>query len=295
MANARFDFRRFIVLVLPLVMLPADNAGAGSLFGGDRLTKYTNHPGFRWQTIATKHFTIYHETNSATVPRLEEMQRSITASRAAVLQLIRCDDFPDRLHVFLVDSRARMKDLMGVEQFGGAIASIRVVFAVVNATNNGCSTHEFCHVIASATWGKPERWIDEGFASYSDERWRNRDTIVAQLAAQQRLLPLKTLTEDFLKQPEWVTYHQSASFLGYVIERHGWEKFKQIWRGGFKSISRVLGRSLNELEAEWRATLPQVEQQPSDEVGRAAPRTPNVKDATPARTEQRALPTPVKR
>ena len=256
MANACSSLHRYFVLILPLVLMPTGNAGAGSWFGGDRLTKYTHHPAFHWQTIATKHFTIYHETNSATVPRLEEMQRNITASRASVLQLIRHDDFPDRIHVFLVDSRSRMKDLMGAEQFGGAIASIRVVFAVVNATNNGCSTHEFCHVIAGAVWGKPERWIDEGFASYSDERWRNRETIVGQLAEQGRLLPLKTLAEDFLKQPEWVAYHQSASFLGYVIERHGWEKFKQIWRGGFKSIPRVLGRSVEEVESDWRARLP---------------------------------------
>ncbi len=256
MANVRLHFCWLAVVAMSVLALATDRLNAGSLFGGDRLTKYANHPGFRWQTIATAHFTIYYEAGSATVPRLDEIERSIAASRASVLQLIRRDEFPDRIHVFLVDSRPRMKDLMGAEQFGGAIASIRVVFAVVNATNNGCSTHEFCHVIAGAVWGKPERWIDEGFASYSDERWRNRDAIVGQLAAQGRLLPLKTLAEDFLKQPEWLAYHQSASFLACVIERHGWDKFKQIWRGGFKSIPRVLGRSLSEVEAEWRSTLP---------------------------------------
>ncbi len=219
------------------------------------MEKYSAHPGFRWQTITNAHFTFYFEADTATVPRLAEIQRNSEASRTNILKLIGREDFSERIHVFLIASRSRMKDLMGAEQFGGAIASIRAVFAVVNATNNGCSTHEFCHVIAAATWGKPERWIDEGFASYSDERWRHRDQIAAQLAEQGRLLPLPTLAEDFLKHPEGVTYIQSASFLGFVIERFGMEKFRVIWKRGFKSIPIVLGRPTAEVEAEWRAHL----------------------------------------
>lgn len=255
MFGARLNARPLATFILAVVVLSASLATAGSLLGGDRLTKYTKHPGFRWQIIASPHFTIYYEAGSATVPRLEEMQRNIEASRARVLKLIGRDDFSDRIHVFLVDSRSRMEALMGAAQFGGAIASIRVVFAVVNATNNGCSTHEFCHVIAGATWGKPERWLDEGFATYSDERWPHRDALARKLAAEGRLLPLEILSRDFLKHPEGVTYVESASFIGFVINRHGMEKFKQMWLGGFKSIPRVLGRPVAELETEWRATL----------------------------------------
>jgi hypothetical protein len=250
-------------LAIQLLLLTTGQAVAGSLFGGDSVGKYSDHPAFQWHTATTDHFTIYYEANSATVPRLDGIKKSIEASRTSVLGLIQVKEFPDRIHVFLVDSRPRMKDLMGAEQFGGAIAKIRVVFAVVNATNNGCSTHEFCHVIASATWGKPERWIDEAFASFSDERWRNRDMLAARLAAQGRLLPLRTLADDFLKHPEGVTYIESASFLGFVIERYGMEKFKDVWKGGFKSLSKVLGRSVPDLEAEWRASLPPVGKQPS--------------------------------
>ena len=243
-------------LLLAVLLAQVEPARAGSLFGGDRLSKFTNKRGFRWQTNRTEHFSVYYEANSAVVPRLQEIAASVEVSRVSVLRLIQKKDFPDRIHVFLVDSKPRMKDLMGSTPYGGAIAKIRVVFAVVNATNNGCSTHEFCHVIAGATWGKPERWIDEGFASYSDERWRNRDVIVAELARQGRLLPLKTLAKDFLRHPDDLTYHESASFLGFVIERYGWDKFKAIWRGGYQSIPKVLGRSMSELETEWRASLP---------------------------------------
>ena len=64
------------------------------------------------------------------------------------------------------------------------------------------------------------------------------------------------LVLDFLKHPDDLTYHESASFLGFVIERYGWDKFKAIWRGGYQSIPKVLGRSMSELETEWRASLP---------------------------------------
>jgi hypothetical protein len=257
-SNSRRDTLIHSFVALQLLLLAVEQVIAGSLFGGESVGKYASHPAFQWQKATTEHFTIYYAANSATVPRLGEIKKSIEVSRASVLNLIQVKEFPDRIHVFLVDSRPRMKDLMGAEQFGGAIAKIRVVFAVVNATNNGCSTHEFCHVIASLVWCKPERWIDEGFASFSDERWRNRDMLAARLAAQGRLLPLKTLAEDFLKHPERVTYIESASFLGFVIERYGMETFKDVWKHGFKGLPKALGRSVPELEAEWRASLPSV-------------------------------------
>ncbi len=262
-SNSRRAARICSLLTIQLLLLAAKKVAAGSLFGGESVGKYSNHPAFQWETVTTEHFTIYYEAKSAVVPRLDEIKKSIEVSRKRVLSLIQVKEFPDRVHVFLVDSRSRMKDLMGAEQFGGAIAKMRVVFAVVNATNNGCSTHEFCHVIAGAVWGKPERWIDEGFATYSDERWRNRDALAAALAAQGRLLPVKTLAEDFLKHPEDVTYIESGSFLGFVIERYGMEKFKVVWKGGFKRLPKAFGRSVPELEAEWRASLPPVGEQPS--------------------------------
>jgi hypothetical protein len=261
-SSPRRDAPFYILLAVQLLFLTAKQVVAGSLFGGESVGKYVNHPAFQWRTETTEHFKIYYESNTATVPRLDEIKKSIEASRASVLNLIQVKEFPDRIHVFLVDSRPRMKDLMGAEQFGGAIAKIRVVFAVVNATNNGCSTHEFCHVIASSVWGKPERWIDEGLASFSDERWRNRDALAARLGAQDRLLPLRTLAEDFLKHPEGVTYIESASFLGFIIEHYGMEKFKEVWKGGFKRLPKVLGGGTPELEAEWRANLPSVAEQP---------------------------------
>jgi len=233
-----------------MLMLFAISADAWSFLGGDRLSKYVRHPTFHWQTVTTEHFTIYYETNTATARRLDEIRASVELSRSNVLQLIRVQDFPDRIHVFLVDSLPRMKALRGSAGYGGAIAKIRVVFAVVNETNNGCSTHEICHVIASAVWGKPERWLDEGFASYSDERWVRRDVIAARLAADNRLLPPETLARDFAKHPEEVTYIQSSSLVGFVIQRHGMEKFKRIWRDGFESIPKALGLGVDGLEVE---------------------------------------------
>jgi hypothetical protein len=259
---SRVGFFTFSVVALQWVLL-INQVIAASPFSGERLGKYVGHPAFQWETTTTDHSTIYYEANTATVPRLHEIKESIEESRASVLRLIQVKEFRDRIYVFLVDSRARMKDLMGAEQFGGAIAKIRVVFAVVNASNNGCSTHEFCHVIASSVWGKPERWLDEGFASFSDVRWSNRDVVAAALADQHRLLPLRILAEDFLKYPEGITYIQASSFLAFVIDRYGMEKFRAVWRGGFKRMPKELGRTVEELEAEWRASLRLVTSQPS--------------------------------
>src|SRR5689334_18505884 len=136
-STARRGFVVFIIFALQS-FFPSMQVKAGSFFNRESVAKYANHPAFVWQRVTTEHCTIYYESNSATVPRLEEIKTSIEASRASVLNLVRVKESPHRIHVFLVDSRSRMRDLMGSEQFGGAIARIRIVFAVVNSTNNGC-------------------------------------------------------------------------------------------------------------------------------------------------------------
>src|SRR5690349_1200606 len=100
----RFDWLTVAALLL---MLAPELTYAGSLFGGDRLSKFTNNRAFRWQTNSTEHCTIYYEAGSATEPRLKEIVASVEASRTSVLGLIQQKEFPDQIHVFLVDSKSR--------------------------------------------------------------------------------------------------------------------------------------------------------------------------------------------
>lgn len=145
---------------------------------------------------------------------------------------------------------------MGVPGWGGAIPNRRAIFAVVNERGNGCSTHEVCHVMANNAWGKPERWLDEGLATCSDERTR-RDVLRRSFELWQRheLPTLARLARDFLTYPESVSYPAAGSFVRFIHERHGTGKLKELWRGGLDAVPRIFHRSADELEREWHDHL----------------------------------------
>jgi hypothetical protein len=245
---------RVLLPCLALLLVSAPFAGA-ALFGNS-LNTYAKHPGFAWRIATASNLTVYFEANTRAERELAQLQARFARSVRAVGELLQAPPYRKRIHVFVVESKERKQALMGDPGWGGAIPKLNVVFGVFNERGDGCSTHEFCHVIAGNLWGRPERWIDEGLATCSDERWRERvHRAAGELASQGRLLGLEVLFREFLKHPEDVAYVQAGSFTRFLHETYGTAALKRIWRGGHARISKATGHPIDELEREWRAVI----------------------------------------
>ena len=73
-----------------------------------------------------------------------------------------------------------------------------------------------------------------------------------------RLVPLEQLTAGF---DSWVllsneiSYPEAGSFVKFLYERYGREKLKQLWQAPHAEMQRIYGKSLVDLEAEWRVII----------------------------------------
>lgn len=234
----------FMLLVVSLGFEPG-------LFARD-LDRYVNNKEFSWEMESTTNFIIYFEENTRAAREIDQLKAKFERSLRTVKQLLGATNYLPRTRVFVVDSKERKKQLMGDDGWGGAIPKLHVVFCVFNKHGNGCSTHEICHVVARNLWGKPERWIDEGLATYADGRWRDRvHGASRELEASGRLLSLEQLFKEFPKHPEEVGYVQAGSFVAFIHAEYGMEVVRKIWQSGHVHIPQITGRKLRELEIDW--------------------------------------------
>jgi len=219
---------------------------------GRDIRYYIKRDGFSWKTESATNIIIYFEPGTHAEREIAQLKTQFERSLQSVEELLGTSPYTRRIHVFVLESGERKKALMGDEGWGSAIPKLNAVFGVINRRGDGCSTHEFCHVIAGNLWGKPERWIDEGLATYADERWRSRIHAAAKdLSAQGRLLHLDRMFREFLQYPEAVAHVEAGSFVRFLHEKSGTEKLKKIWQTGHAKISKITGQSMEIIEKEW--------------------------------------------
>lgn len=186
-----------------------------------------------------------------------------------VLKLLGVQDYPHQIHVFLVDSRSRMKSLVGRETNGMASPKIDAVFYVFKNRLENVGSHEFCHVIADNLWGKREHWVSEGLAVYSDDKWHGNDLhdLSKHLLLNGKLIPLENLIKNFRKHTDLITYPEAGSFVKFLYEKYGLSKLKEIWKRGAAGIPQTFGKSLTNLEKEWRKVLEQADTSKVEYIG----------------------------
>ena len=174
-------------------------------------------------------------------------------ARTRVLALLGERDYSARVTVFIVPSRARMKALIDKEVNGQAIPNRNVVLYVINDSIDASGAHELCHVIAKASWGDADDWINEGLAVYADDRWQQRPlhAVASYLLEQRQLVPLADLLRRFNQYPDLVTYPEAGSFVKFLYETYGLGTVKQIWSGGAAAIPHITGKSIDALERDW--------------------------------------------
>ena len=129
--------------------------------------------------------------------------------------------------------------------------------------NDGALLHEIVHVYAPGA----NRFLAEGLAVYLQARLGgnrslpNWDESLAPLARRHlpesgqlaRLNAVKTPAPLRVVMHEMTAYILAGSFVGFLIERYDLPRFRQLYETD--DYERVYGKSLQELEQEWRAQL----------------------------------------
>jgi hypothetical protein len=121
--------------------------------------------------------------------------------------------------------------------------------------------HEMVHAMtqqmAAFSAGKTPDLLIEGLAEYLDESpWGvDLDAFVKRFGENGAYLPLSRLWNpvDFRRAPRLAAYVQAGSFVRFLVQEFGLEKFKRLYAR--PDLKAVYGKSLLELEEQWLLTV----------------------------------------
>ncbi|MGD0578212.1 MAG: hypothetical protein ABSC08_04725 [Bryobacteraceae bacterium] len=225
----------------------------------------------RFRTRETRHFVIYYLPNSLAARDIDQIAVRRDAGFEKVSEVLGArSDLRIRLVLF-PDAESKTKET-GHQGAGWAFGNN--VVAIYNDSTKLNPYHETAHILA-ATLGDPAAVFNEGFATYVSELLGSdaladlgsrgmscAGAVVAHRQAGQYILLETLLTFDDIgpenSQPK-ISYAEACSLVGYLIGKHGFDKFRQAYAsvapGATDQLQKIYGASLADIERGWLANL----------------------------------------
>lgn len=232
-------------------------------FGQRILNKLENNKDFEWLVDSSStQFTFYYEAGSWTSFNLELVKEKMQGRMESTLSFIGVESYNARIYMFIVESRSRMKDLIGRETNGIAFYKDNAIAGIASQDKRSLfSTHELFHVIAMNLWGVPENWINEGMAVYSSGKWHGYDLyqLTKYLVDTNRYVSLNELIKKFNKVDDLISYPLTGSFVKFLDETYGLEKVIEIWQSKSNKLEVITGKSIEELENDWLMKVQEID------------------------------------
>lgn len=226
------------------------------------LNQLQNNTKFNWLVDSTStQITIYYEAESWTSSRLDRVRQRLLSQIEATKSFVGIETYSSRIYLFIVESRSRMKVLIGWETNGSAFYKYNAITGIgSDKIRSIYSNHELFHLISMNVWGVPETWINEGMAVYSGGQWHGYDLyeLTKYLYDNNRYVSLNKLIRNFRKVDDLVSYPLIGSFAKYLDETYGREKVIEIWKSKSKYIKDIIGKSIEELEMDWLIKVQEV-------------------------------------
>ncbi|MFN8535387.1 MAG: peptidase MA family metallohydrolase [Dehalococcoidia bacterium] len=151
---------------------------------------------------------------------------------------------------------------------GVSVSGFNVVLITTEGDTVGTTNHEVTHAIIEDTIGPSASsgfpmWLNEGLATYFQPSQGSEWSQYLQQAIRvDRVMPLRFLKSYPGKEEEWLlVYAEGVSMVKYLLNTYGAEKMGDLLRGyrdgdtDERTFQRVYGKSLVDLENEWRKTI----------------------------------------
>lgn len=240
-----------------LVTLATLGAGCEPIFGPTKIDR-------NWNTFESEHFTLYVRPGSFAETNHVRLGEVLDDQYRYTLDVLAAATYTGRVSAFLYNS-ASDADVES-EHSGVAYPDTEALRATATPPLDGnlfaLLQHEANHVLQRNTLGRPgTSFLNEGLPSaVQSTRYHSfgKDFYYSwtkdHLAA---IPPLSDLVDDDKWRGDDVAYKASASFLAYLLDRGGADRIKQIYQTRSAElpakIQGLYGRSLAELEQDWRA------------------------------------------
>jgi len=231
----------------------------------------------------TKHFDIFCHKGSTAEKAIEKIAEQRERGFREICRFLGKDS-DVRIRMILFEDGATKYLHTGHQGAGWAFGN--TVVEIYNEKQRLDPYHETTHVLMRP-YGSPPALFNEGFAVYISERlgshalaaMKGRESsiyeCVRELSGKGELIGLEELlTYTEIGSGETnppVAYPEAASFVKFLIERYGKERFLKAYRTlrnssdkatqqqNVKALEKIYGKSLDELKTEWKSTLLKLE------------------------------------
>lgn len=215
---------------------------------------------YTWIAVKTPHFRFYYEADTYAARHFAELRQGAEEARLHALKLLGEKNYAPVIDLFYLESREKMIPALGSQPAGWSEHQSNTVLLACNANIRPFHRHEIMHVLSMNLWKLPpllESWLLEGLAVYAGAPCADYSLheIAAHLQREKKLVSLHSLVFRFHKQNDLRAYMQSGSFVQFLYETHGREKFRRLWENGVTHLPEITGKSYRATEMEWRGFL----------------------------------------
>jgi hypothetical protein len=151
---------------------------------------------------------------------------------------------------------------------GVSVSGFSVVLVTTDGDAIGTTAHEVTHAVVEDTIGPGAvggfpMWLNEGLATYfQPSQGAEWSQYLQQAIRVDRVMPLRFLKAYPGREEEWLlVYAQGVSMVRYLLTTYGPQKMGELLRAyrdgdtDERTFERVYGKSLIDLENEWRASI----------------------------------------
>lgn len=207
-----------------------------------------------WKQYQSDHFKFFVKETLYADQQIDSVKDKLERERIHIIDFLEQQSFTDTANIIIVDTKEKIKNLLGFEVQGFAIPENNMVIFLYSKDYSLAARHELTHYYLFHTWGRPaDNWFSEGLAVYNDQKWSGYqvDSLCKHLKDNSKLLKMATLSKKFHALNAMIAYPQIGSFTGFLLSAYGKPKVKELWNRGFGEIKAIYGKSLKELEKEW--------------------------------------------
>jgi len=230
-----------------------------------------------WERDESSHYVFYSKKESLAKQNLNNIIALKENHYSKIVQWLGIDN-NKKINYYLYSSIKEKLALMGDNSPGNAIwEELDVnnnprkteIHAVYNEKCKFIGEHEDTHLL-SLPWGLSIYLFCEGLAQYMEDNFIDEDlhVITKKLLQENKLYAVDFLctNNNWVEVVPTIIYPQVGSFIKYLIEIHGKEKFQELYQNTSRNydtpknlleIEKIYKKNAKELETEWKKLISQ--------------------------------------
>ncbi|OIP60069.1 MAG: hypothetical protein AUK34_07035 [Ignavibacteria bacterium CG2_30_36_16] len=249
-----FDMKKYLIIGFAFLISSCSLIQFGG-YNPPTKDELLSNSAYKWQKDSTDNFNYYYDPITMSQEYVDSAKIYFERNYPKLLKFLGIKEYRNKLNLFMVESRPKMKNIIGMETNGIANAKDNTVYSLFNANVKTYGMHEFCHVISINEWGGmyKEIWLSEGLAVNSDNIWWGFElhALANYLQHKGKLIPLAELVEKFHDYNNFISYPECGSIVKYLNEKYGIELIRELWKNGSIVFENKLHKSIKSIEEEW--------------------------------------------